>query len=202
MNQQLVVEFRAKGKIVAYNESCIAIASPIGISEEKAIDLIKNKRARLILNEYSITPLEVLNEAVNNRTVTIKSCADIEITQKDRKKKIEIWNSGSIDVEIDKEFVEKLIATVVRYHNSFVCGMEANVNGEVSIRYLWLDNKLSKQQIESTEEHYTGNSMAIMILREEKISREKALQRMYKIIDNGGVPREFSKGTLYYYYAV
>lgn len=158
MNQQLVVEFMTKGKIVAYNESCIAIASPIGISEEKAIDLIKNKRARLILNKYSITPLEVLNEAVNNRTVTIKSCADIRITRKDTKKWMAIWNSGSTDIEIGKEFVGKLMNTALEYYISSMCGVESNVNGGVSIRYLWLGSKLSKSQKESPEECTADNN--------------------------------------------
>lgn len=199
MNQQLVVEFKAKGKIVAYNESCIAIASPIDISEEKAIDLIKNKRARLILNKYSITPLEVLNEAVNNRTVTIKSCADIRITRKDTKKRIAIWNSGSTDIEIGKEFVGKLMNTVLEYYISSMCGVEPNVNGGVIIRYLWLGSKLSKSQKESLDECTADNNGVTMTLKRERVSGEKALQRMREIIDSGGVPKEFSRGNLYYY---
>lgn len=102
MDQQLVVEFKERGKIIAYNESCTVITSPICISEEKAADLIKNKMARLILDAYSATPLEILNDAVSNNAVTIKSCADIRITRKDMKKRIAIWNSGSMDMEIDK----------------------------------------------------------------------------------------------------
>lgn len=199
MDQQLVVEFKEKGKIIAYNESCIAIASPMGISEEKAVDLIKNKMARLILNKYSITPLEILNDAVSNNAVTIKSCADIRITRKDMKKRIAIWNSGSMDMEIGKEFVCKLIDTVVRYHNSFVCRIEQNVNGGISIIYLFIDRVLSKRQIESPEKCTVDCNGVTLTLKRECVSGEKALQMMCEIIDNGGVPKEFSRGNLYYY---
>lgn len=199
MDQQLIVEFKAKGKIVVYNESCIAIASPIGISKEKAVDLIKNKMARLILNKYSITPLEILNEAVSNNAVTIKSCADIRITGKDMKKRIAIWNSRSMDMEIDKEFVGKLMNTVLEYYISSMCGVESNVNGGVTIRYLWLGSKLSKSQQESPDECTADNNGVTMTLKRESVSGEKALQRMCEIIDNGGVPKEFSRGNLYYY---
>ena len=201
MNQQLIVEFKAKGKIVAYNESCIAIASPIDISEEKAADLIKNKRAKLILDAYSATPLEVVNEVANNSNVTIRSCADIRITRKDTKKRIEIWNSGSTDAEIGKEFVVKLMNTALEYYISSMCGVESNVNGGVIIRYLWLDNKLSKHQKESPEECTVDNNGVTMTLKRERVSGEKALQRMCEIIDDGGVPKEFSRGNLYYYKA-
>lgn len=199
MNQQLILEFKRKGKIIAYNESCTVITSPICISEEKAADLIKNKRAKLILDAYSATPLEVVNEAANNSTVTIRSCADIRITQKDKKEAIEVWNSGSIDAEIGKEFVCKLIDTVVRYHNSFVCRIEQNVNGGISIIYLFIDRVLSNRQKESPEECTVDNNGVTMTLKRERVSGEKALQRMCEIIDSGGVPRQFSKGTLYYY---
>lgn len=201
MNQQLIVEFKRKGKIIACNESCTVITSPICISEEKAADLIKNKRAKLILDAYSATPLEVVNEAANNSTVTIRSCADIRITQKDNKEAIEVWNSGSTDIEIGKEFIVKLMNTTLEYYISSMCGVESNVNGGVIIRYLWLGRKLSKGQKESPEECTVDNNGVTMTLKRERVSGEKALQRMCEIIDDGGVPKEFSRGNLYYYKA-
>lgn len=107
------VYFKRHNRAVLMNSEYIGLTGETEISKERAIELIKNKKARLVLNSNTSIAFGIIKEAIAgagaaippNKVITILDGQEIVDAAQQESNAIIVENMADEEIELDSDFI-------------------------------------------------------------------------------------------------
>lgn len=182
------VYFKQNNRAGIINTACIGITGETEVSKEKAIELIKNKKARLVLSRDVSVSLDIVKEAVAGAGAAIPPKIVISILDNaDERETIDIIQLNSSGI-----IIESMAGTEIELDDDFTAVIEEDINRLELVSYVINISEDNEVLVE-----YKGSKMMGHMLFRDRMNK-LTFKSMHSMLKNGLIVKMYDQDTIGY----
>lgn len=181
----VTVEFHSRGRAVVYDKGKIGITGSVQVSKERAIELIKNKKARLVLSRDVSVSFGIVKEAVAGAGAAIPPKIVISILDNADERDIIQANSSAI-------IIENIADAEIELDDDFIAVIEEDKDKLEIVSYginISGDNEVLVE--------YKGSKMTNNRVFNDRMNK-LTFKQMHSMLKNGQIVRTYEQGIISY----
>lgn len=184
----VTVEFHSRGRAVVYDKGKIGITGSVQVSKEKAVELIKNKKARLVLSRGVSVSLDIVKWAVAGAGAAIPPKIVVSILDNtDERETIDIIQLNSSGI-----IIESMADAEIELDDDFIAVIEEDINRLELVSYVI---NISEDN-EARVEHKGSKMMGRMLFRDRM--NKLTFKSMHSMLKNGLIVKMYDQDTIGY----
>lgn len=182
------IYFKQNNRAGIINTACIGITGETEVSKEKAVELIKNKKARLVLSRGVSVSLDIVKLAVAGAGAAIPPKIVVSILDNtDERETIDIIQLNSSEI-----IIESMADTEIELDDDFIAVIEEDINRLELVSYVININGDNEVLVE-----FKGSKMANNRVFNDRMNK-LTFKQMHFMLKNGQIVRTYERGILSY----
>ena len=179
------VYFKRHNRAGIINSDCIGITGETEVSKEMAIELIKDKKARLALDSEQSVPFDIIKEAVGGAGAVILPNKVVSIlAEQELADAINIGSSAII--------IENIADAEIELDDDFIAVIEEDKDKLEMVSYIVNIREDNEVRVE-----YKGSKMTGCMLFNDRINK-LAFKDMHSMLKNGLIVKMYDQDTISY----
>lgn len=191
MGEQIVISvyFKQNNRAVIINTVCIGITGETEVSKERAIELIKNKKARLVLSRGVSVSLDIVKWAVAGAGAVIPPKIVVSILDNaDERETIDIIQLNSSGI-----IIESMACTEIELDDDFIAVIEEDIINRLELVSYIIN---ISEDNEVLVEHKGSKMMGHMLFRDRM--NKLTFKQMHSMLKNGQIVSTYERGIISY----
>lgn len=182
------VYFKQNNRAGIINTACIGITGETEVSKEKAVELIKNKKARLVLSRGVSVSLDIVKGAVAGAGAVIPPKIVVSILDNtDEREKIDIIQLNSSGI-----IIESMADAEIELDDDFIAVIEEDINRLELVSYVINISEDNEARVE-----YKGSKMTNNRVFNDRMNK-LTFKQMHSMLKNGQIVRTYEQGIISY----
>lgn len=182
------VYFKRHNRAGIINTACIGITGETEVSKEKAVELIKNKKARLVLSRDVSVSLDIVKEAVAVAGTAIPPKIVVSILDNaDERETIDIIQLNSSGI-----IIESIADTEIELDDDFIAVIEEYINRLELVSYGINISEDNEVMVE-----YKGSKMTNNRIFNDRMNK-LTFKSMHSMLKNGLIVKMYDQDTIGY----
>lgn len=182
------VYFKQNNRAGIINTACIGITGETEVSKEKAVELIKNKKARLALSRDVSVPFDIVKEAVAWAGAAIPPKIVVSILDNtDERETIDIIQLNSSEI-----IIESMADAEIELDDDFIAVIEEDINRLELVSYVINISGDNEVLVE-----FKGSKMENNRVFNDRMNK-LTFKQMHSMLKNGQIVRTYERGILSY----
>lgn len=182
------VYFKQNNRAGIINTACIGITGETEVSKEKAVELIKNKKARLVLSRGVSVSLDIVKWAVAGAGAAIPPKIVVSILDNtDERETIDIIQLNSSGI-----IIESMADAEIELDDDFIAVIEEDINRLELVSYVINISEDNEARVEYKVSKMTNNR--VFNDRMNKLT----FKQMHSMLKNGLIVKMYDQDTIGY----
>ena len=182
------VYFKQNNRAGIINTACIGITGETEVSKEKAVELIKNKKARLVLSRGVSVSLDIVKWAVAGAGAVIPPKIVVSILDNtDERETIDIIQLNSSGI-----IIESMADAEIELDDDFVAVIEEDINRLELVSYVINISEDNEVLVE-----YKVSKMKNNMVFNDRMNK-LTFKQMHSMLKNGQIVRTYERGIISY----